>query len=149
MSKNLKNEMSSLSVDSQDRPHRFVFEYMNTSPAEHYRTLRRFYIGTSAISLLSTVMVIFASFHTVDLNTSQNVEIVRVDGALVEEFKDERRSVLINNTKHRFSLLQSGVEKKQNLQNGVENQSSQEPGGNTNSASAKDQQPTKDGGVRE
>lgn len=100
----LLDDMRALEHVSEDRFYRFWFDYKNATPEHHESSLKRIYLYSIFVSALSTVFFLWGFYLTFSANINQRVDVVRVDGVIVDEFFDLRRDVLIQNVKQRVEI---------------------------------------------
>lgn len=101
MTPSILEEMRTLKYEGEDRFFRFWFSYKNCNPEAHQKSLRRVYLYVIIVSTLSSLFFSFSFYSKYSKNINQKIEIVRIDGVVVEEFHDLRRDVLIQNIKQR------------------------------------------------
>jgi hypothetical protein len=105
----LDKTLEIVSKHTDDRVSRYVIQQETMSPSSFIRTTKKFWIWASILNLIAWVFIVLAFMDTLVKNASAPLNLVRIDGVIIEESYDVRRSVLLKNTLERRRLMREGT----------------------------------------
>lgn len=89
-----------------DRIINYLEDQDKLSPQRLFQSIKRYWIIAVAFNVLTLGLLGSSMWDTISKNLSNPVKLVRVDGKIVEESLDERRSILVENVIQRVQIKQ-------------------------------------------
>jgi hypothetical protein len=99
-----KKDDNPLSSYLEDSVTRYINSQYTQTPKSYFKEVRAYWFIGGFLNVLSLILMLFGSYLTLDKNFSVELNLVRVDGGVVSESFDVRRSVMLKNALDRENL---------------------------------------------
>jgi hypothetical protein len=99
-----KKDNNPLSSYLEDSVTRYINSQYTQTPKSYFKEVRAYWLIGGFLNVLSLILMLFGSYLTLDKNFSVELNLVRVDGGVVSESFDVRRSVMLKNALDRENL---------------------------------------------
>lgn len=93
-----------LSSRIEDRVSRYVENQYTQTPKSYFKEVRKYWVWGAILNILSLLMMVGSNVITLNKNFNVELNLVRVDGGIVHESHDVRRSVMLKNALERNEL---------------------------------------------
>lgn len=94
-----------------DRISLYFYHQQAVPPRQYFNSMKKKWLIATVLNLLSLSLIAMSIIIPIQKNLSNDVKLVRVDGLLIEEARDQRRDVLVENV-----LMRTKIKKENNQQ---------------------------------